>query len=208
MDGVNKFLEDPLLSYKYLSPEYLFDRMRSFVEWFYHLFFQEGTLSGFKVILSLLSIFFLFVIAYTSTRMLEIRRKEKEHLAHEIAEYARHQEAKQREKIGEEVSKNENWRNVLAHLVSPNLNDWKLAILEADTMLEGLLTQLGFEGENIGEKLKLLDKEKFRNLNFAWEAHSMRNRIAHEGIDFTFSHAEANRIITLYEQIFRDYDYI
>jgi hypothetical protein len=103
---------------------------------------------------------------------------------------------------------NKKWGNVLQYLFSMNAGDWKLAIIEADGMLEELMDQLGFKGENLGEKLKSTDQEKFKNLSSAWEVHIIRNKIAHEGSDFDLSQHEAKRVIALYEQIFRDYGFI
>jgi hypothetical protein len=96
----------------------------------------------------------------------------------------------------------------LQYLFSANEGDWKLAIIEADSMLEELMEQLGFKGENLGEKLKSADQEKFKNLSVAWEVHIVRNRIAHEGSEFQLSQHEAKRVIALYESIFRDYGFI
>ena len=93
-------------------------------------------------------------------------------------------------------------------MFSTNPNDWKLSIVEADAMLEILLGELGFVGENLGEKLKLAGEKGFRPLNRAWEVHTIRNRIAHEGSIFELSHHEAKRVIALYEQIFREFGYI
>ena len=59
--------------------------------------------------------------------------------------------------------------------------DWKLSIIDADEMLFLLMDQLSFKGESLGDKLKAADRDKFRNLSTAWEIHTVRNRIAHEG---------------------------
>ena len=138
-----------------------------------------------------------------------IRIKEKRHLEHEIAEYARRQaERAKRLEEGEGVSKNERWRKVLTYIFSPNSADWKLAIIEADSMLEALLSELGFQGENLGEKLKGATKDSFRPLSSAWEVHTVRNKIAHEGLGYDISQQEAKRLIAIYEQIFREFGYI
>ena len=75
-------------------------------------------------------------------------------------------------------------------------------------MLEDLTDQLNLEGDNLGERLKSVDKEKFKTLDDAWEAHLVRNKIAHEGTQFELSQHEANRIITLYENVFREFGHI
>ncbi len=159
-------------------------------------------------ILYILILIFITVISYVIVRMLEVRKKEKEYIKQKIKEYAEKQKAKEEKTAGVVRSKNPRWEVVIEYLKSGSENDWKLGVMEADSMLDSLLDQLGFRGESLGEKLKFLNKEEFRNLNFAWEAHAVRNRIAHEGSDFILTQKEANRIVALYEMIFRDYDYI
>ena len=83
-----------------------------------------------------------------------------------------------------------------------------MAIIEADSMLESLMADLGFHGNTLGDRLKMANQDTFKGLTSAWEAHTVRNRIAHEGLAFELSQHEAKRIITLYEHIFRQYGYI
>lgn len=52
------------------------------------------------------------------------------------------------------------------------------AILEADKLLGHVLKLLGYEG-SLGEMLKK-SESLFKNINDVWEAHKLRNRIAHE----------------------------
>ena len=155
------------------------------------------------------SVFFIFLIAYCAVRMVEIRNKEHEHLHHEIEEYAHHMKEKARKaKAGEGVSKNERWLKILDYVTSSVPSDWKLAVLEADSMLGTLLENLNFKGENLGERLKNADRDKFKSLTQAWEVHTIRNKIAHEGPNFDLSDREAKRVIAIYEQIFREFGYI
>src|SRR3989344_5887220 len=162
-----------------------------------------------KFILTILTIFFLTIIAYCAVRLLEIRKKEHEHLAREIAEYAHKQSETERKKQeGGGVSDNSRRIKVLEHTFSQNPADWKLAIIESDSMLLDLMEQMGFKGENLGEKLKNADQESFPSLTRAWEVHTIRNRIAHEGLAFEVSNFEAKRVVAIYEQIFREYGYI
>ncbi len=141
--------------------------------------------------------------------MFEIRKKEHAYLKHEIAEYA-HNKAEYEKRLHEETggSKNEQWGKVLGYLFSQHASDWKLSIIEADSMLEALLGQLGFSGDSLGDKLKSANQESFPQLTTAWEVHTIRNRIAHEGLSFELSQHEAKRVIALYEQIFHAYGFI
>lgn len=202
---INNPPPESVLNTKYLDADYLFG-------WFIDIFnfiFNKETLSILNGILIFLCLFFFTLIFYCAIRMFEIRKKEHEHLQHELAEYKEHQAEKERKALESgSVSHNERWRSVLNYLLSTNPGDWKLSVIEADSMLEALLDQLGFKGETLGDKLKNADPEKFKALQIAWEVHTVRNRIAHEGASFQLSSHEAKRIIALYEQLFRPYGYI
>lgn len=200
----NPLIENSILGSKYLNPDYLFSRL---VEFLSHIFNAEG-LNILYIILSIFSIFFIAIIIYVTIRMFEIRKKERIHLQHEIEEYAHNQALKEKKAQEGGIFKNERWKKVLDYLFSINENDWKLAVIEADSMLFDLLTQLGFKGENIGDKLKEANQANFQSLNSAWEVHNIRNKIAHEGSSFQLSLHEAKRVIALYEQIFQEFGYI
>lgn len=112
------------------------------------------------------------------------------------------------EKEVEAMEKNERWEVILEHIESENPNDWRLAILEADIMLGDMLDKLGYRGESIGEQLKSVDKSDFTTIDDAWEAHKVRNLIAHEGANFTIPDREAKRIIGLYKNVFEEFNFI
>lgn len=59
----------------------------------------------------------------------------------------------------------------------------RLAILDADKLLDYALSKKGFQG-NLGDKLKLAGG-LFSNLDGLWRAHKLRNKIAHELTEFS-----------------------
>ena len=191
-----------------LNPDYLFNQGSSFSRGLYDNIFSSKAISMFRTLLFFLGMFFLTVISYSAVRMFEIRKKERIHLQHEMKEYARRQAEQANKLQGEGVSKNERWNKTLTYLFSGSSSDWKLAVIEADAMLDSLMMELGYKGENLGERLKMANQENFSSLTSAWEVHTIRNRIAHEGLDFELSQHEAKRVIALYEQIFRQYGHI
>lgn len=56
---------------------------------------------------------------------------------------------------------------------------WNLAIFEADKLLDHALKNRGYRGDTMGERLKGASKA-FMNTNAVWDAHKLRNRLAHE----------------------------
>lgn len=205
----SNILGDSFLSSKYFDPLYLFDRGVFYSQKIISVVFTHRNANLLKTALFILSMFFLTLICYVVVRMIEIRHKEHAHLHHEIKEYAKNK-AEQEKRLREEVggSKNPRWSKTLNYLFSQHSSDWKLSIIEADSILESLLKDLGFAGETVGDRLKSASQETFRELTPAWEVHTIRNRIAHEGLSFELSHHEAKRVIALYEQIFHAYGYI
>lgn len=193
-----------VLSTDYLNPDFWFEKIVAF----FSLLFRSETGNLLGTLATLLSLFFISVMGYCAVRLFEIRRKEHHHLEHEIREYAHKQAAKERQAVEEQsTSKNPAWVKVVEHVYSGNPAEWKLAIIEADAMLDRLMTELGFRGETLGDKLKSATQDTFKNLSAAWEAHAVRNRIAHES-NFEISLHETKRITALYEQVFRTYGYI
>jgi hypothetical protein len=103
----------------------------------------------------------------------------------------------------EQSARTKKWQRVVDHVESENPNDWRLAILEADILLDELLTNMHAEGDTLGEKLKSMTSAEMPSIQLAWEGHKVRNQIAHEGANFSLSQREARRIVLLYERVLR-----
>jgi hypothetical protein len=104
--------------------------------------------------------------------------------------------------------KNEKWEKVIKYANSNNPSDWRLAIIEADVILDELLKTLGYVGESIGDMLKSVDKSDFLSLDDAWEAHKVRNSIAHTGQNFELNERETKRVVGLFEKVFKEFEVI
>jgi len=102
----------------------------------------------------------------------------------------------------------EKWEKIVANSESTNQSDWRLAIIEADIILDELLEKLQLPGDTMGEKLKAVEKSDFNTIDDAWEAHKFRNMIAHEGSNFLVNQREIRRIISLYEAVFKEFTLI
>ncbi len=105
-------------------------------------------------------------------------------------------------------TQNERWLRVVEHLDTESQSEWRTAILEADIILDEMTVKMGYQGENLGERLRSVEKSDFLTIDKAWEAHKVRNTIAHEGSDYILSKREAKRIIELYRQVFEEFNFI
>lgn len=73
------------------------------------------------------------------------------------------------------------WKDIEAHIASQNISDWKLALIDADSLIDDILKRAGYPGKTMGERLKQIEPSDLNHLAELWEAHKLRNRIAHEG---------------------------
>lgn len=102
------------------------------------------------------------------------------------------------------VPKNERWLHIESLIGSDQENDWRSAILEADIMLEELLDNLGYEGKTVAEKLQQVNTSDMKYLAEAWEAHKVRNRIAHDGNAFELDRELFLKTIRQFERVFEE----
>jgi hypothetical protein len=91
------------------------------------------------------------------------------------------------------------WTKTRARLDSGLESEYKLAIIEADSMLDGILKKMGYGGETLGERLKIITSAIIPNLDEVKEAHQIRNNIVHDS-DFKLSQEEARKAMTFYEK--------
>jgi membrane protein implicated in regulation of membrane protease activity len=100
------------------------------------------------------------------------------------------------------------WQTVLRYISSPNPSDWKIAVIQADTMLDEMTYMSGLKGATLGERLRNADPGLFRTIEYAGEAHGIRNQIAHNGFEFNLTDRDARRAIKLFEEVFKEFKYI
>ena len=96
----------------------------------------------------------------------------------------------------------EQWNDILRHIDSIHEGEWKFAVIEADTIVDGVLKNY-FPGDSMGERLQNIDKTKLLSIDDLWEAHKIRNRLAHD-TDYFLRHAEALRAIRLFESTLKE----
>lgn len=141
----------------------------------------------------IVTIALLAVFINSTIRLHQIKREESAKYATEHATHA-------------EVERDHSrWAHVRELVERPHESDWRQAIIEADIMLDDLLSQLGYPGQSVGEKLKAVNPARFTTLQYAWDAHKVRNEIAHSGSSFELTEHTAHRTIAMYEMVMREH---
>ena len=99
------------------------------------------------------------------------------------------------------------WQKVQERMESDEDSQWKLAVIEADAMLDELIKALGYKGSTMGERMREIKPDKFPRLDDAWRVHKVRNFIAHDP-SYPFSKETAKKTISIYEDIFKQFEII
>jgi hypothetical protein len=129
-----------------------------------------------------------------------VRKEQLEELQNELIEHAE-QLYDEQYRTG---PKHDRLADMLEHISTNNPNDWKLAIIEADIILDETLKRAGYTGASLGERLRTLSPAQLRSLDDAWQAHKVRNQIAHGGADFVLTKRLAEDTIKQYRRVFEE----
>ena len=95
------------------------------------------------------------------------------------------------------------WNKIKARLDAGLEAEYKLAVLEADSMMDDVLKRMGFFGANLGERLDKLTSVSLPNLDEARLAHQTRDNIVHDP-DYRLSLDEAKKTIAIFEESLTD----
>lgn len=188
----------------FLNLEYLFLRIFDFFKNFDIIALLNrfiALLDLLKPVAIIVSLFMFYVIVYSHIRIKQLEEKEKEEFEAMKAKDLVNQP-------GQDAAMAEQWQKVLAHINSNNPSEWRLAILEADIMLDKLLDKLGYQGDTMAEKFRGVAKGDFLTLRLAQEAHGVRNRIAHDGSSYQLNEREAKAVIEKYKAVFSEFYHI
>ena len=95
------------------------------------------------------------------------------------------------------------WRKIKARLGTEMESESKLAVIEADKMIDDILSQMGFKGKDLGEKLEKLTIKSLPNIEEVKEAHKIYNNIIHDP-SYKLSLEEAKKALLTYEKALTD----
>ncbi len=190
-------IANPLFDPTFLNVEYVFVKAIRIFEPVYEFITNPNTWSVIGNISMILSIICLFIIIFSLVRLREIQIADKEEIEHEIHLAM----ARKKEK---EKNNNPRWHYIITLIESPNESDWRVAIIEADSLLEEMLRARGLTGATLSELLESAKDSGYRYIQDAWDAHIVRNQIAHEGSQFAISQIEGRKIIKKYQNFLED----
>jgi len=190
-------LDKPLFTPNYLNIEYVFGKIVEYAKPVIAFFSDPNTWSTIGIISAFLSIILIAIIIFSLVRMVEIQIYDKEEIEHEIHSALLKEKEKERET-------NPRWHYILTLIESPNASDWRVAIIEADSLMEEILKERGIEGNSVSELLEGAKSSGYQSIQDAWDAHLVRNQIAHQGSEFPLTQIEGRRVIKMFQNFFEE----
>jgi glycogen synthase len=98
------------------------------------------------------------------------------------------------------------WSAIETRLNSGNISEYKVAVLEADGIVDGILNDIGYAGNDMTQKIEQLRAVQPHDAECLDEAHRIRNRIVFEE-DFQIDLAETKRILGIFQEYLKKLDY-
>ena len=100
------------------------------------------------------------------------------------------------------------WEEITRLANSVNESDWRRAIMDADIMLGAALEKQGYRGATVGDRLKDANPLQMTTLDIAWQAHKVRNDIAHAGEGHHLSEWDTKATIDFYRRVLEELGFI
>lgn len=102
---------------------------------------------------------------------------------------------------------NTRWTKIENRLHSGNISEYKVAILEADAIIEGILADIGYNsGADMAQKIEQLRVMQPDDAAMLDEVHQIRNRIIFEQ-DFHPDLNQTKEILGTYKNYLKKFDY-
>lgn len=99
------------------------------------------------------------------------------------------------------------WSQIEERLKTKNQSQFKIAILEADSLADEMLFNIGYGGKNMKERLDAADANQVEEIDNLREGHEIRNRVIFDD-NFVIGEEETLRVIGLYREFLENLEVI
>ena len=101
----------------------------------------------------------------------------------------------------------ERWRSIEAKFALGTPESTRLAIIEADALVDTALKGMQIPGEHLADRLANIDQSDVKSMNRIWRAHRLRNDLVHTP-GFAVSSPDAQRTMDDYEAFLKEMEVI
>jgi hypothetical protein len=184
----------------YLNLEYFYYKVYLALKQVYEFLIEPGegvkpVIYWWKVVAAAVSAALVVGIIHNMIHLLSLRKRRLADFIESLTELAPRERTSQ-------------WEKIKSYLDSENSSDWRMAVLEADSIMEKILKKAGYRGESLGKMLKKIKPYQIESLSGLWEAHKIRNRIVHEGAEYALTKEEAQKALGFYEETLKELKYL
>lgn len=95
------------------------------------------------------------------------------------------------------------WKHVIARMKTNNPSNWKLAIMEADELMDEVIKSSGYRAATIDERFKQAESGVFPTIDQLRDAHQVRVKLNRDP-EFNVTKEEAMRVLRIYQQAFKE----
>ncbi|MDE2021187.1 MAG: hypothetical protein KGJ13_12700 [Patescibacteria group bacterium] len=97
----------------------------------------------------------------------------------------------------------ERWNAILEKFSLGTPESERLAVIEADALVDSVLKAMEVPGEHLADRISNLDTEDLKSINKLWAAHRLRNDLVHT-TGFVLGPGEAKVALANYEAFLRE----
>lgn len=106
-----------------------------------------------------------------------------------------------------DIALRERWRAIEKKVAVGTPESARLAIIEADALVDTALRGMQIQGEHLADRLTALDDGTIKSMSRIWRAHRLRNDLVHTP-GFAVSPADAQRTMDDYEAFLKEIEVI
>jgi len=103
----------------------------------------------------------------------------------------------------ETASTDNRWTRIINKIKSGNEKDYKLAIIEADDLLQEVLRERGYKGEEFEDLINEVERKLLPNYEDILKDHDIRNEIVYN-LNYKLGVEDANKILNDYDSAIKN----
>lgn len=105
------------------------------------------------------------------------------------------------------LNPNQRWEQIKARLQKGDEANLKLAVIEADNLMDEILKRMGLPGNIFEERLEQIEVQEVKSVDKILAAHRTRDMIVHQP-NFHLSQEEAEKTVADFEEALKELEYL
>ncbi|KKT78979.1 hypothetical protein A2W48_01330 [Candidatus Giovannonibacteria bacterium RIFCSPHIGHO2_12_44_12] len=99
------------------------------------------------------------------------------------------------------------WGKIMERFNAGTESDWRLAIVEADSLVDEVFKKIGFAGETLGDRISSISEQEVHSVAELKSAHQVRNNLVHTP-GYKLSREDADRTMRHYHKVLEELEMI